>query len=135
MEAIIDVDKERKKQFCLDNLRGYLTGKEKWGVDRGGCCYFVEGNGAMCVAGRNMINPKNWDGLIMDILTQDETQSCFKEESRGILEIGEWSLLQNIHDKLGMNSISEGKYSEWDIQNACIQLGLFTYEELMALKG
>ncbi len=127
---LTDVDKERKKKFCLEQLSPYLKGEIPYGYDKKKkvCEYFNEKSGAMCIAGRCMIAPEKSASYSIEMLIYKD-QLCFKPEFRGILTREQWIHLQLIHDGLATNK------TEWDIRERVKNLDLFTYEEMISLKN
>ena len=83
----------------------------------------------MCVAGKNMIEPKL--GLykgIDDILKElnHVQEGLFKPEVVGILTTTEWNNMQRIHDTIALYTENVDR-----LKGRINQLNLFTYEELV----
>jgi len=111
------------KEFALEQIAPYYKDPSICGYDGNSCRYITE-DGKMCVAGKNMLNPRiNCFDSIKAILSEDLEEDVFKPAARGILNPKQWSLLQNIHD-----SIAEGE--EHNVPIGVIELGLFSLEEL-----
>ena len=85
----------------------------------------------MCVVGQFMIDPSNykWEGASIDhILEQNLQDDVFKPEAVGILNIGEWRILQRIHDIIAVNE----KRNFTSVLKKDIEfLDIFTFDELV----
>lgn len=118
--------REEKKAFALKQIKPYAKDPSLCGVQNGSCYYLTQ-DGKMCVAGKNMLYPKEFAELGEGIgsILQNKGQSIFKPEARGILTIKEWNYLQHIHDNIAHDL--PGDITYW-----CNTLDLFSYEELIA---
>jgi hypothetical protein len=117
-----------QKEFALSQLAPYLKDPSTCGynVNTGNCEYLAP-NGNMCVAGKNMIEPKF--GLyqsIDDLLDNNEQEDIFKPESVGILSTIQWVGMQSIHDNIAGHTDNIDRLKE-----KITRLNLFTYEELV----
>lgn len=121
---------EEKKEFALSQLAPYFKDPSTCGYDKDTTnCEYLTSNGNMCVAGKNMINPKFglYEG-IDDILEENDNEQygVFKPEVVGILTTQEWKRMQSIHDTIANN------FRNVDTLKERIQrLNLFTYEEFV----
>lgn len=117
-----------KKKFCLEALREYIQDSSRCGYEDGGCMYLT-GEGKKCVAGKYFLSTfKEYGKLaISSILLGYPQEKVFIPEAVGILTSTEWQSLQKIHDAIAINS----NHIEYWVG----ELGLFTYEELIALKN
>jgi hypothetical protein len=124
------VTTEQKKEFALSQLAPYLADPNICGYDKESTnCEYLDLNGNMCVAGKNMIEPKL--GLykgIDDILEEndDQQEGIFKPEVVGILTNTEWKRMQSIHDIIAVEP-----ENIFRLQERVKSLSLFTYEELV----
>jgi hypothetical protein len=124
------VTTEQKKEFALSQLAPYLADPNTCGYDKESTnCEYLDLNGNMCVAGKNMIEPKL--GLykgIDDILEEndDDQVGIFKPEVVGILTNTEWKRMQSIHDIIAVEP-----ENIFRLQERVKSLSLFTYEELV----
>lgn len=64
----------------------------------------------MCVVGKNLINPYQDGDLAVETLMVDKGQNIFKKESRNILNVSEWKIMQSVHDSFLMNDFVIHKY-------------------------
>lgn len=124
------VTQEQKKEFALSQLAPYLADPSTCGMDKErNNCHYITPDGRMCVAGKNMIEPKV--GLFMgiaDILDElDHVQEgLFKPEVVGILTTSEWLKMQRIHDTIALDTENVNR-----LKHTIHLLNLFTYEELV----
>ena len=124
------VTQEQKKEFALSQLAPYLANPSTCGVDENSeSCLYLTPDGRMCVAGKNMITPKDYG--IASILTllennHQEQEGLFKPEVVGILTNKEWSLMQRIHDSIAIHTDNVDR-----LKDRITLLNLFTYEELV----
>ena len=121
---------QEKKEFALSQLAPYLADPSTCGmkIDSETCEYLTP-EGKMCVAGKNMIEPKF--GLykgIDDILDEldHEQEGLFKPEVVGILTTTEWNNMQRIHDTIAIHRNNIDR-----LKDRIKQLNLFTFEELV----
>jgi hypothetical protein len=120
---------EEKKEFALSQLAPYFADPSTCGYNEVIItCEYLTSDGRMCVAGKNMINPKGYCGdidIIFEIndLYQD---GIFKPEVVGILTNVEWKHMQSIHDTLALHPDNFDR-----LQERISRLNLFTYEELV----
>lgn len=120
---------EEKKKFALEQIKPYVKDRSLCGVDETGHCCYLTKKGKMCVAGKNMIDPRVFEydsTAVYHILSEHGEVNVLKPESRNILDASEWSYLQNIHDHLAESPTFR------NLDELCKALGLFTYEELMS---
>jgi hypothetical protein len=120
---------QEKKEFALSQLAPYLADPSTCGYngEKKNCEYLMP-DGRMCVAGKNMVNPRfQWYQGIGDILddNDDEQEGIFKPEVVGILTNGQWKNMQRIHDCIAHT----GNTSM--LKDRIQLLNLFTYEELV----
>lgn len=117
-----------KKTFALNAIRPYAKDPKTCGYN-GVACVYITNDGRKCVAGRFMLVPEDWSGNnagIASILHDYAQGEVFREEAVGILAKSEWEALQRIHDQIAQFE------SEHVIRHYVKELGLFTYEEMMA---
>ena len=116
---------EEKKEFALSQIAPYYNNPETCGYDKDeDACLYLCGDGRMCVAGKNMIEPKkDMYGSIVNFITEED-DSVLKPEVRGYLTSKEWESLQGIHDIIARGGLSSELILE------CNLSGLFTIEEL-----
>lgn len=115
-----------KKEFALSQLAPYLANPSTCGYnEENSSCLYLTDEGKMCVAGKNMLNPKLFDNnvSIEDILTHNFQEEVFKPEVVDILDTFEWQKLQNIHDNIAVNNFEK-------VETHINELNLFTFEEL-----
>ena len=121
---------QERKEFALSQLAPYLKNPSTCGYDKETSnCEYLDSNGNMCVAGKNMINPSF--GLyksIDDILEEndDDQVGIFKPEVVGILTNQEWKYTQSIHDNIASQPDNVDR-----LKDRIERLNLFTYEELV----
>ncbi len=115
--------KEEKKAFAMAQLIPYFKDPSTCGFDENGCVYLTK-DGKMCVAGKNMLNPENFDGPITMYLLTLSQKEVFKSEAVDVLNLKEWFNIQYIHDSIAMKELE-------NIKKGIESLGLFTYEELL----
>ncbi len=119
-----------KKEFALSQLAPYLADPSTCGVDKNGeSCAYLTPDGRMCVAGKNMITPKDYGiASISTLLEQNnqEQEGIFKPEVVGILTNKEWNTMQRIHDTIAIHPENIGR-----LQERVKILNLFTYEEFV----
>jgi hypothetical protein len=121
---------EEIKEFALSQLAPYLKNPSTCGYDKDSTnCEYLTPEGKMCVAGKNMVEPKF--GLykgIDDILEENdyEQHGIFKPEVVGILTNEEWKRMQTIHDAIAVSPENVVRLKE-----RVKRLNLFTYEELL----
>jgi hypothetical protein len=117
-----------QKEFALSQLAPYLKDPSTCGYDaRSSQCEYLIPDGRMCVAGKNMIEPKF--GLhkgIDDLLDDNEQEDIFKPEVVGILSTIQWVGMQTIHDSIAVNVDNVDR-----LKVRIKRLNLFTYEELV----
>jgi predicted small metal-binding protein len=122
--------KIEKKEFALSQLAPYLKDPNTCGYNKESSnCEYLAPNGNMCVAGKNMIEPKFGVYKGIDDVLEDnefEQEGLFKPEVVGILTNKEWNHMQNIHDSIAIHTNNIDRLKE-RIQ----RLNLFTYEELV----
>lgn len=113
------------KEFALSQLAPYFADPSTCGYDGINCCYLT-GDGKMCIAGKNMLNPSDYsnDCSIYSILYGKDESTILKPEACGILTPHQWFHLQHAHDKIA------NRDNEDTIKAALDSLALFTYEEL-----
>jgi hypothetical protein len=121
---------QERKEFALSQLAPYLKDPSTCGYDKDSTnCQYLDLNGNMCVAGKNMIEPKFelYKG-IDDILEDNEFEQVgvFKPEVVGILTNQEWKHMQSIHDNIAVSPDNVDRLKE-----RIKRLNLFTYEELV----
>jgi hypothetical protein len=121
---------QERKEFALSQLAPYLKDPSTCGFNKenGTCEYLTEDN-KMCVAGKNMIEPKF--GIYKDILdilaeNEEEQEGIFKPEVVGILTNQEWKHMQSVHDNIAVSPDNIDRLKE-----RIKLLNLFTYEELV----
>jgi hypothetical protein len=119
-----------KKEFALSQLAPYLADPSTCGCDEEttNCQYLTKDN-KMCVAGKNMIEPKlDLFKGIDDILEDNEfeQEGVFKPEVVGIMTNQEWKYMQTIHDAIATQPEDVVK-----LKVRINSLNLFTYEELV----
>jgi hypothetical protein len=121
---------QERKEFALSQIAPYLKDPSTCGFNKdNGTCEYLTKDNKMCVAGKNMIEPKF--GMykdIIDVLYENEEQQegIFKPEVVGILTNQEWKYLQSIHDNIAVNPENVDRLKE-----RVKRLNLFTYEELV----
>lgn len=122
---------EEKKKFALDQIAPYYHDPSLCGYEDGFCKYLTH-EGKMCVAGKNLLNPKAAGGTIVDILEGRDQIEVFKPNAANILSNAEWGMLQAIHDKIA----TKGKInlSLTTMEGYITRLNLFTLEELKSWK-
>jgi hypothetical protein len=124
------VTETEKKEFALSQLAPYLKDPSTCGYDKeSSICEYLDPNGNMCVAGKNMVEAKF--GLykgIDDILEENDYNQVgiFKPEVVGILTNTEWNNMQRVHDTIAAHT---GNIER--LKGRITQLNLFTYEELV----
>lgn len=97
-----------KQEFIIDQLKPYFLNRDICGWE-GSQCSYLTSEGKMCVAGKNMIDPKEWTNCnnSIDLILADTTQAkVFKPESCDILNTNEWQLTQRVHDNLARPTLS-----------------------------
>ena len=121
---------QERKEFALSQIAPYLKNPSTCGFNKdNGTWEYLTKDNKMCVAGKNMIEPKF--GMykdIIDVLYENEEQQegIFKPEVVGILTNQEWKYLQSIHDNIAVNPDMVDRLKE-----RVERLNLFTYEELV----
>jgi hypothetical protein len=119
-----------KKDFALSQLAPYLADPSTCAISRENQqCEYIMPDGRMCVAGKNMIEPKfgvskNIEDILLE--NEEEQKGVFKPEVVGILTNREWEKMQPIHDTIAIAPENVDRLKE-RIQ----LLNLFTYEELV----
>jgi hypothetical protein len=119
-----------KKEFALSQIAPYFKDPSTCGVNKEQeTCEYLMPDGRMCVAGKNMIEPKQ--GLnkgIDDLLDENdnEQEGLFKPEVVGILNNTQWLGMQSIHDTIAIQPDNIDRLKE-----RIKRLNLFTYEELV----
>ena len=121
---------EERKEFALSQLAPYLADPKTCGFNKywGNCEYLTKDN-KMCVAGKNMIEPKF--GIYKDIIdmlieNEEQQEGIFKPEVVGILTNQEWKHMQSIHDTIAIQPDNIDRLKE-----RIKRLNLFAYEELV----
>ena len=119
-----------QKEFALSQLAPYLKNPSTCGYDKDSTnCQYLDLNGNMCVAGKNMIEPKFavYKG-IDDMLEENDNEQhgIFKPEVVGTLTNEEWKRMQSIHDAIAVSPENVDRLKE-----RVKRLNLFTYEELL----
>lgn len=116
-----------KKEFALSQIAPYYKDPSICGYENN-ICKNITRDGRMCVAGKNMIDPKAFEGKIVDLLMY-EGQEIFKPESRNILCYLEWQWLQNVHDRIATKkenlipeNLTYGLFTQKELENYCIRL-------------
>lgn len=121
---------EEKKEFALSQLAPYLADPSTCAILRENQqCEYIMPDGRMCVAGKNMIEPKfEIHCGIEDLLARNnhEQKGLFKPEVVGILTNEEWERMQPIHDTIAIAPENIDRLKE-----RIRRLNLFTYEELV----
>ena len=121
---------QEKKEFALSQLAPYYADPSTCGVGKDGeSCSYLTPDGRMCVAGKNMITPKDYGIASISTLLENNDQKqegLFKPEVVGILTNKEWSVMQRIHDCIAMFPDNIFR-----LQERVKLLSLFTYEELV----
>lgn len=121
---------QERKEFALSQIVPYLKDPSTCGFNKNeGTCEYLDSNGNMCVAGKNMIKAEF--GIYKDILdvlseNEEEQEGIFKPEVVGILTNQEWKDLQSIHDNIAVAFDNVDRLKE-----RIKRLNLFTYEELV----
>jgi hypothetical protein len=121
---------EERKEFALSQIAPYLKDPSTCGFNKSeGTCEYLDPNGNMCVAGKNMIKAEF--GIYKDILdvlaeNEEEQEGIFKPEVVGILTNQEWKHLQSVHDNIAVSPDNIHRLKE-----RIGLLNLFTYEELV----
>jgi hypothetical protein len=121
---------QERKEFALSQIAPYLKDPSTCGFNKDNqTCEYLTKDKKMCVAGKNMIEPKF--GIykdIIDVLSENEEQQegIFKPEVVGILTNEEWKHLQSIHDTIAVTPNNVDRLKE-----RIERLNLFTYEELV----
>ena len=107
------VTQEQKKEFALSQLAPYLADPSTCGFNiENKTCEYITPDGRMCVAGKNMIEPKlgllkGIDDILKDLNQVQE--GLFKPEVVGILTASEWKIMQHIHDTIALDTKNLGK--------------------------
>ncbi len=128
-----------KKQFALDQIKEYWLDPSKCGYDdQHDECEYLTSDGKMCVLGKNLLHPENYEGDTsgLSVLDFDKTpqSEILKPEAADILTCYEWTWLQNIHDQIARTgNQSFDKFKEHDVWNR--DVSLFTYQDLLDLKA
>jgi hypothetical protein len=121
---------QQKKEFALSQLAPYYADPSTCGYnDESTNCEYLMPDGRMCVAGKNMVNPRfEWHQGIGDILDGNdrEQEGIFKPEVVGILSNSQWDLMQRIHDTIAVHTNDVDK-----LKDRIQRLNLFTFEELV----
>jgi hypothetical protein len=113
-----------KKQFALKAILPYFLDSTICGYsEEADSCMYLTSTGNMCVAGKYMIIPSKWSGIICNILNGRSQEEVFRPEVVGILTNNEWDYLQAIHDYIAVKN-DLGKLQ------SVKELNLFTWEEL-----
>lgn len=118
-----------KKEFVLQQIAPYWKDPSTCGHD-GICCQYITQDGKMCVAGKNMIDPKRFYkfGTISHILDDHTQKEVFKRESVDQLSQQEWLFLQQAHDKLAYHQKETALDMLQRIDNTITQKELDNYE-------
>jgi hypothetical protein len=121
---------QERKEFALSQLAPYLKDPNTCGMKKDGeTCEYLTPEGKMCVAGKNMIEPKYGVYKGIDELLDEndnEQEGLFKPEVVGILTNTEWNNMQRVHDTIAAHT---GNIER--LKGRITQLNLFTYEELV----
>ena len=119
-----------KKEFALSAIRPYYLDPSTCGYE-GNSCVYLTTDGRMCILGKHMIDPGNWtkQDTAFNIFKSYLQKDVLKPKFVDILSREEWGSLQFLHDTIARDGDNS---HEQDIQNACVALDLFTYEELIA---
>jgi hypothetical protein len=124
------MDTTNKKEFALSQLAPYLADPSTCGINKdNGSCEYLDPNGNMCVAGKNMIKPEfELYKSIDDILVENDNDQVgiFKPEVVGILTNQEWKYMQSIHDNIATHPDNVDRLKE-----KIKLLNLFTFEEFV----
>ncbi len=124
------VTEQQKKEFALSQLAPYYADPNTCGYnDEKKNCEYLMPDGRMCVAGKNMIEPKfEWHQGIGDILEDNEfeQEGIFKPEVVGILSNSQWEFMQRIHDTIAVHPNNVDR-----LKDRIQRLNLFTFEELV----
>ena len=124
------VTTEQKKEFALSQLAPYYAEPSTCGYnDKNTNCEYLTPEGNMCVAGKNMIEPKfglykGIDDLLED--NDNEQEGIFKPEVVGILSNSQWELMQCIHDTIAIHPNNVDR-----LKDRIQRLNLFTFEEFV----
>jgi len=115
-----------KKEFALAQIAPYFKNPKTCAVDElTGKCMYLAKDGKMCIAGKNLIDPKKWNfSSSISVLIGTYGEEIFKPEARGILSREEWSNLQILHDAIAFNLRNR------DVRDLC-KSQLFTYDEMV----
>jgi hypothetical protein len=118
---------QEKKEFALSQLAPYYANPSTCGYDNEeNVCEYLMPDGRMCVAGKNMITPKNGLYFTIDVLLGNDSQEgILKPEVVGILTNQEWQVMQGIHDTIAVHTNDIDK-----LKTVIGRLNLFTFEEL-----
>jgi hypothetical protein len=124
------VTEQDKKEFALSQLAPYYADPNTCGYnDENTNCEYLMPEGKMCVAGKNMIEPKFgvYKG-IEDLLDENnnEQEGLFKPEVVGILSNSQWELMQRIHDTIAIHPNNVDR-----LKDRIQRLNLFTFEEFV----
>ena len=121
---------QEKKEFALSQLAPYYADPSTCGYnDESTNCEYLMPDGRMCVAGKNMIEPKfEWHQNIGDILqdNDNEQEGIFKPEVVGILSNRQWEFMQRIHDAIAVHTNDVDR-----LKDRIQLLNLFTFEEFV----
>lgn len=124
------VTEQQKKEFALSQLAPYYADPSTCGYNKETTsCEYKTPDGRMCVAGKNMIEPKF--GVYRDIETiladnNYKQEELFKPEVVGILTNNEWQYMQGIHDTIAGHPNNVDR-----LKDRIQRLNLFTFEELV----
>jgi hypothetical protein len=121
---------QERKEFALSQLAPYLANPSTCGMKKDNqTCEYLTPEGNMCVAGKNMVNPRFelYQGIV-DLLedNDDDQVGIFKPEVVGILTNAQWDLMQRIHDTIAIHTSNIDR-----LKDRIERLNLFTYEELL----
>jgi hypothetical protein len=121
---------QEKKEFALSQLAPYYADPSTCGYNKEAeTCEYKTPDGRMCVAGKNMIEPKfEWHQNIGDILqdNDNEQEGIFKPEVVGILSNSQWEFMQRIHDVIAVHTNDVDR-----LKDRIQLLNLFTFEEFV----
>jgi len=124
------VTEQEIKEFALSQLAPYYADPNTCGYNKEAeTCEYKTPDGRMCVAGKNMIEPKYGMYKGIDDLLEDnefEQEGLFKPEVVGILSNSQWNKMQRIHDTIAVHRNNVDR-----LKDRIKQLNLFTFEELV----
>jgi hypothetical protein len=92
-----------KAEFITQQLKPYMQNPSSCGYDSEASeCQYLTSDGRMCVFGKNLIDPKQFDSNDAACTLLDRhSQSILKPQAKAMnLDIYTWSEMQYIHDKI-----------------------------------